>query len=98
MAVAPVVVVDVITIHVADKRRWVKGLASKYIKYDKIELTTPDRHDELIADLKARTGLEITKVSIGSLDFLRDMALIKIYYNSDEEADDELTKLPKVYQ
>lgn len=88
----------ILVIWIADKRRWVKGLSSKYIKYDKIELTTPDRREELMADLKARTGLEITKVAIGSLDFLRDMALIKIYYNSDDVEDDELTKLPKLYQ
>lgn len=90
----------ILVIWIADKRKWVKGLSSKYIKYDKLELTTPDRHEELIADLKARTGLDITRVSIGSLDFLRDMALLKIYYNSnnDNEEDDELTKLPKLYQ
>lgn len=91
-------VIFILVIWIADKGRWVKGMASKYIKYDKIELTTPDRHDDLMADLKLRTGLDITRVEIGSLDFLRDMALLKIYYNSDEEADDQLTKLPKLYQ
>ncbi|MCM1312457.1 MAG: DUF4956 domain-containing protein [Bacteroides sp.] len=83
---------------IAERGKWVKGLASKYIKYDKIDLITPERHDELIADLKARTGLDITKAEIGSIDFLKDMALIKIYYNAEEvESDDELTKMPKLY-
>lgn len=88
----------ILVIWIADKGRWVKGMASKYIKYDKIELTTPEHHADLMADLKQRTGLDITRVEIGSLDFLRDMALLKIYYNSDEEADDQITKLPKLYQ
>ena len=69
---------------------------SKYIKYDKIDLIKPSMRKELIEDLKARTGLDITSVSIGSIDFLKDMALIKIYYNTDEE-DESAQKMPKEY-
>lgn len=87
-----------VVLWIAERGKWVKGLASKYIKYDKIDLITPDRHEELIADLKARTGLDITRAEIGSIDFLKDMALIKIYYNAEEtESDDTLTKMPKLY-
>ncbi|MCD8237250.1 MAG: DUF4956 domain-containing protein [Prevotellaceae bacterium] len=87
-----------VVLWIAERGKWVKGLASKYIKYDKIDLITPERHDELIADLKARTGLDITRAEIGSIDFLKDMALIKIYYNAEEtESDDTLTKMPKLY-
>jgi len=39
---------------------------------------------ELIADLIVRTGLEVTNVEIGSIDFLKDSAYIKIYYVSSE--------------
>ncbi len=88
----------VVVLWVAEGGRWVKSLASKYIKYDKIELVTPERRNELMADLKARTGLDITRVDIGSIDFLKDMALIKIYYNAEEtEPDEELTKMPRLY-
>ena len=63
----------------------VKGsLAMKMVQYDRIELIKPERHDELIADLKERTGLDIVKLEIGGIDFLRDMSVIKIYYHSDE--------------
>lgn len=87
-----------VVLWIAERGKWVKGLASKYIKYDKIDLITPERHEELIADLKARTGLDITRAEIGSIDFLKDMALIKIYYNAEEtESDDTLTKMPKLY-
>lgn len=84
---------------IAESGKWVKSLSTKYIKYDKIELITPERRDDLIADLKTRTGLDITKVEIGSIDFLKDMALVKIYY-TDENAsnDDTLTKMPKLYE
>ena len=55
---------------------------SKLVQYDRIELIKPEHHDELLADLKGRTGLEITRVDIGSIDFLRDMAMLKIYYKN----------------
>lgn len=63
----------------------VKGsMAVKLVQYDRIELIKPDRRAELLADLKERTGLDIVKIEIGGIDFLRDMSVIKIYYDSDE--------------
>ena len=65
----------------------VKGsMAVKLVQYDRIELIKPDRRAELLADLKERTGLDIVKIEIGGIDFLRDMSVIKIYYESDEES------------
>lgn len=87
----------VIGVWIAEAGKFVKSLSSKYVKYDKIDLIKPDRREELIADLKERTGLDITNVSIGSIDFLKDMALIKIYYNTDEE-DETTNKMPKSYE
>ena len=60
-----------------------RNLASKLILYDRIELITPERREELLEDLHKRTGLIITKVSIGSIDFLKDTAVIKIDYEND---------------
>jgi len=57
-----------------------KHTASKVILYDKIQLIVPEREQELISDLKERTGLDITKVDIGNIDFLRDVAYIKVYF------------------
>jgi len=87
----------IVAIWIAERVNFAKGLSSKYIKYDKIELITPDRREELVEDLKKRTGLDITKVDIGSIDFLKDMALLKIFYN-DEEGSDALQKMPKLYE
>ena len=36
----------------------------------------------MISDLRERTGLDITKTEVGHIDFLRDTAYIKVYYNS----------------
>ena len=57
-----------------------KKEATKLIQYDRIALITPDKHDELIADLEERTGLKIKHAEVGAIDFLRDMAIVRITY------------------
>lgn len=78
---------------------FLKHVSTKLIQYDRIALITPDKREELLADLKARTGLDIIKVEIGALDFLRDMAIVKIYYEvNDYENNSEISnqlKIPK---
>lgn len=60
-------------------------LASKLVLYDRIELITPERREELVEDLQKRMGLKITKVKVGSVDFLKDTAILKIEYENDGE-------------
>ena len=54
---------------------------TKTILYEKIELIKPENEQELIEDLKKRTGLQIVAVKVDKVDFLRDTAQVKIYYN-----------------
>ncbi len=58
----------------------IKREYSKQIRYENIELIKPDQKEKLIEDLKNRTGLDIHRVSIVKIDFLRDMANITVYY------------------
>lgn len=53
---------------------------SKFINYEKIELIKPEKRKELIADLKKRTGLNITDVEIGRINFMRDTVRIRIFF------------------
>ena len=58
----------------------------KNITYEKIDLILPEKREELIADLKARTGIDIIRVEIRRIDFLRDTANLRIfYYDEDSE-------------
>ena len=52
----------------------------KNITYEKIELIAPERRDELIQDLKDRTGLDVVRVEIRRIDFLKDTANLRIFY------------------
>ena len=54
---------------------------SKNILFEKIDLIKPENQEDLIQDLKERTGLPIHAVKIVKIDFLRDTASITIYYN-----------------
>ncbi|MPL99792.1 hypothetical protein SDC9_46013 [bioreactor metagenome] len=62
----------------------------KLIYYDKIDLIVPEKRDELLADLKKRTGLDIHRIEIGRINFLQDSARIMVYYYADciNSADD----------
>ena len=74
------------------------NIASKLILYDRIELITPERREELLEDLHKRTGLNITKVNVGSVDFLKDTAILKIEYENDGGGNSHVNdtlKIPK---
>lgn len=67
------------------ERFWIGSRENrKVIIYEKIDLVTPDKRHELIEDLKKRTGLDIIRVQIGRIDFLRDSARIRIFYKPME--------------
>ena len=54
--------------------------AVKIITYENIELVKADRHEELRADISARTGIQINRITVQKIDFLRDTAQVRIYY------------------
>mgnify|MGYP006134624915 FL=1 len=56
----------------------------KNITYEKIDLILPERREELIADLKARTGIDVIRVEIRRIDFLRDTANLRIFYYEED--------------
>jgi hypothetical protein len=54
--------------------------SAKLVIYEKIQLITPERREEMIADLEQRLGHKVNKVEVGHVDFLRDVAFVKVYY------------------
>lgn len=52
----------------------------KTVQYENIEMIKPGNHEKLLEDLRTRTGLNIHRFSITKVDFLRDMATIRVYY------------------
>jgi hypothetical protein len=71
------------SVMVTEWSRWLRHVSTKTIKYDRIELITPERRAELMEDLTKRTGLSILKVEVGDLDLLKDMAILRISYEPE---------------
>lgn len=72
---------------------------SKLVQYDRMDLVKPERYDELVADLEERLGLKVTKVEVGGVDMLRDMTVLRVYYESDEKSPNsvsDMVKAPKM--
>ncbi len=53
---------------------------TKLIQYDRVEMIRPEKREELVADLEQRTGLTITKVEVGGIDFLKDSVVLRVTY------------------
>ncbi len=56
---------------------------SKNIVYERIDLIKAESRLEMIRDLRERTGLDIIRIQIGKIDFLRDVANVTIFYKAD---------------
>ncbi|MES2567795.1 MAG: DUF4956 domain-containing protein [Bacteroidota bacterium] len=50
------------------------------IVYENIELIQSNRQDELLADIRLRTGINVHRVSVQKINFLKDSAQLKIYF------------------
>ncbi len=57
----------------------------KIVLYERIELIKSGNRAALKADLEERTGIIINRVEVGRIDFLRDTALVKIYFFEDAQ-------------
>lgn len=63
----------------------IKHEAVKTIIYDRIDLIVPEKQEEFKKDLETRTGLVISRIEIGKIDFLRDIANVQVYYFEDQQ-------------
>jgi prolipoprotein diacylglyceryltransferase len=67
-------------VYIVDGNQIMRNQKFKTIEYPSLENIKPERHAQLIAELRGRTGLEIEKISIEHIDFGKEKALIKVYY------------------
>lgn len=82
-----------------ESRKLVSTSCNKYVRYDKIDLIVPDKREELKADLEKRLGLKIQHVEVGTVDLLKDCALVRIYYDDPMDRGssvEDIIKMPRV--
>lgn len=70
----------------------------KFVRYDNIDLITPDRYDELKADLEKRLGIDITRVEVGAVDFLTDMTMLRVFYKDPDKKIKPVDRIFKIPQ
>ncbi len=69
------------------EREWgLRNVCQKTITYERIEWIKPEYSASLLADLHERTGLDIIRCEIGKIDFLHDVAEVKITYTEPPAA------------
>lgn len=73
-------VVVLIVTYLLESNIFMKKESVKTILYENIEMIKAGKKEELLADLKLRTGFNVHRYSIHKIDFLKDAAQIKIYY------------------
>jgi len=70
----------VLITYLLEKVYLLKTETKKLVFYEKVELIKPEMREQMIADLKERTGLPIHRIEIDRIDYLRDSARIYIFY------------------
>lgn len=65
---------------VLDTKLILKKESVKTIRWEDINYIQPENEANLIAQIKERTGLNIHRISIEQIDYLKDVCVINIYY------------------
>ncbi len=82
-----------------ERSRILNEHCSKYIKYDNVNLVHPEKREELKADLEKRTGLKILAIEVGTIDFLKDSVILRIFYDEDMDRGSsiqDMGRMPKL--
>ena len=58
-----------------------RNRSSIQIDFDRTDLIHPDKKQELKSELEKRTGLSISHIEISTIDYLKDSAIVHIYYD-----------------
>lgn len=88
LSLAEMLVINVVIIgltYILENLWLMKHETRKIVTYDRIDLITSEKYDEMKIDLELRTGLKINRIEVGKVDFLRDVATIQLFYYSSDQ-------------
>jgi hypothetical protein len=71
----------IITLFVLEREWGFRFESSKQMAYERIDLIRPDLHEQLLADVRERTGLPVKRFRIDRLDFVRDIVEMTVFYD-----------------
>jgi len=67
-------------VYIVDGNQLIRNQKTKTIEYPSLENIKPEQHPLLIADLRQRTGLDIKKITVETIDLAKGKVTIKVYY------------------
>lgn len=71
-------------IWILEKKLFMNNLYCKLVTYEIIENIKPQNSEKLKEDLENRTGLKIQRIEVGQINFMRDTAVLKIFFYKNE--------------
>lgn len=80
---------------IMESRLLLRHTSAKLVLYERIDLIVPERRAEMVADLERRLGFRIDRAEVGHVDFLRDVAFVKVYYELREGEGGSIDTLTK---
>jgi hypothetical protein len=103
-AVVPAAAMEILLINMlicllatlAETRLLAPRTHEKPVIYENIENIKPENHHLLLKDLVARTGLDIYKFEIDTIDFLKDIAHIRVFYIEKNTRETASIKQPEL--
>lgn len=74
------------------ERHWFsRSEVGKYVIYERIENIKPENYQALLQDLRERTGLNVHRVEVGRIDFLRDIVHMRVFYQEHTQKNQPVT-------
>lgn len=63
------------------ERSWLDKCKETFnLTYEKVELLHTDKREELLSDIKTRTGLDVTEVTVRDVNYINDSAKLTVFY------------------
>jgi hypothetical protein len=63
-----------------DKDWLSKSIHTREMRLDSLEFIIPEKMESLVADLRSKTGLDIRRVKIQSVDMINKRAVVEIFH------------------
>jgi len=79
-------VVLVVTTFLTERIKGLENESSIVVLYEKIELATPQRKNELITDLENRMGIKISRIEFSNFDYQRDVVKIYVFFYKSRQS------------
>ena len=79
-------VVLVVTTFLTERIKGLENESSIVVMYEKIELATPQRKNELITDLEKRMGIKISRIEFSNFDYQRDVVKIYVFFYKSRQS------------